>query len=40
LCQPFIKNSGISMQDHLTATVAKIGENIVIRRFARFKIGE
>lgn len=40
LCQPFIKNPGISMQDHLTATVAKIGENIVIRRFARFKIGE
>ena len=40
LSQPFIKDPGVSIQDIVTAAVAKLGENIVIRRFARYKIGE
>jgi len=39
LKQPFIKDPSISIQDLVTSSVAKIGENIVIRRFARFELG-
>jgi elongation factor Ts len=38
--QPFIKDPKQSVKDYLTATVAKIGENIVVRRYSRFKLGE
>ncbi len=38
--QPFIKDQNIIIKDYLTQLIAKIGENIVIRRFARYKIGE
>ena len=38
--QPFIKDDKLTIQDYLISLVAKIGENIVIRRFSRFKIGE
>ncbi|MEG1008400.1 MAG: translation elongation factor Ts [Clostridia bacterium] len=38
--QPFIKNPDITVQQLLTELIAKIGENIVIRRFARFERGE
>jgi len=38
--QPFVKEQDRTVSDVLTATIAKIGENIVIRRFARFEIGE
>jgi len=38
--QPFVKNGDITIKDHLTATIAAIGENIVIRRFVRWQIGE
>lgn len=40
LHQPFIKDPKVSIQDCLTSLIAKIGENIVIRRFSRFKLGE
>ncbi len=40
LSQPFIKDPKVSIQDYLTSIVAKIGENIVVRRFCRFKLGE
>jgi elongation factor Ts len=40
LRQPFIKDPSQTIQDHVTAAVAKIGENIIIRRFMRYKIGE
>jgi elongation factor Ts len=40
LSQPFIKDEKLTIRDYLTSIVAKIGENIVIRRFSRFKIGE
>jgi elongation factor Ts len=38
--QSFVKDPGMTMQDYLTSIVAKIGENIVVRRFCRFKLGE
>ncbi|MFZ5800348.1 MAG: translation elongation factor Ts [Candidatus Omnitrophota bacterium] len=40
LGQPFIKDPAMLIKDYLTSLVAKIGENIVIRRFVRFKLGE
>lgn len=40
LAQPFIKDPSVTIQDYLMSAVAKIGENIVIRRFVRYKIGE
>ena len=38
--QPFVKNTDVTIKDHLTAVVAKLGENIVIRRFVRWQLGE
>jgi len=37
--QPFIRDPNITIKDYLTSLVAKIGENIVIRRFSRFQVG-
>ena len=36
LAQPFVKNEDITVGDLLKETVAKLGENIVIKRFVRF----
>ena len=38
--QPFIKDPDKTIQDLLTEKIAVIGENITIRRFARFEKGE
>ncbi len=38
--QPFVKNPDITVQDLLNEMMAKTGENILIRRFARFQLGE
>lgn len=38
--QPFVKNPDISVQDLVNEMVAKTGENILIRRFVRFQLGE
>lgn len=40
LDQNYVKNPDITVAEYLSKTVAKIGENIVIRRFARFELGE
>lgn len=40
LDQPFIKDEKQTVKSLVTAAIAKIGENIVVRRFSRFKIGE
>jgi translation elongation factor EF-Ts len=34
------KDPAINVKDYLTSLIAKIGENIVIRRFIRYKVGE
>lgn len=39
LSQPYIKDPKLTISDLLTETIAKIGENIKIRRFARFQLG-
>lgn len=37
--QKFVKNPDLSIQDLLNELVAKMGENISIKRFARFQVG-
>ncbi len=37
--QKFVKNPDLSMQDLLNELVAKLGENISVKRFARFQVG-
>lgn len=38
--QPFIKNPDQTVGDLLKETIARLGENIVVRRFVRFEVGE
>jgi len=38
--QKFIKDPTQTVQDYLTETIARLGENIVIRRFVRLEVGE
>ena len=38
--QPYVKDPDKTIKDLLTETIAKVGENITIKRFARFRIGE
>jgi elongation factor Ts len=40
LDQPYVKNPDIKVQDLLNELMAKTGENIVIRRFARYQLGD
>ena len=37
--QKFVKNPDLSIQDLLNDLIAKMGENITIKRFARFQVG-
>ena len=38
--QPFIKDPKLTIQDYLNTLIAKIGENIFVSRFVRYKVGE
>jgi elongation factor Ts len=38
--QPYIKDQSITVEELVTKTVATLGENIQVRRFARFVLGE
>lgn len=38
--QPFVKDPGTTVGQLLATLIAKTGENVVIRRFARFAVGE
>lgn len=38
--QPFIKDPKVSIKDLLTSIIAKTGENIIIKRFVRYQLGE
>jgi elongation factor Ts len=38
--QPFIKDQGVTISQLIAAVIGKLGENITVRRFARFKVGE
>jgi elongation factor Ts len=37
--QAFVKNSDQTVQELLTSMISKMGENIVVKRFARFQVG-
>ena len=37
--QPFVKNPDVTVKELLTERITKLGENMVIRRFARFQLG-
>jgi elongation factor Ts len=39
LKQAFIKDASMTIEDLVKNSIAKMGENIVIRRFARFELG-
>lgn len=38
--QPYIKDPDITVGDYVKRAIAKLGENIVIRRFSRIELGE
>ena len=38
--QAWIRDGDKKIKDVVMETIAKLGENIVVRRFARFNIGE
>ena len=38
--QAFIKDANLTIFEYLTSLIAKTGENIVIRRFMRYQLGE
>ncbi len=38
--QHFIRDEGTTVKELVDQAIAKLGENIAIRRFARFKVGE
>jgi elongation factor Ts len=38
--QPFVRDQSISVRDHIAAHIQKMGENIQVRRFVRYKLGE
>ena len=38
--QHFIKDEGVTIKELVDQSIAKVGENITIRRFSRFKVGE
>ncbi len=40
LRQPYIKDQEQTIEDIITDTIARVGENIKVSRFARFELGE
>lgn len=38
--QPFIRDNAIKIEDLIKSKIAKLGENITVARFVRFKVGD
>jgi elongation factor Ts len=38
--QHYIKDESVTIGEMITQAVAKLGENVAVRRFVRFKVGE
>ncbi|NKQ34327.1 MAG: translation elongation factor Ts [Chloroflexi bacterium] len=38
--QPYVRDDGLTIQDLITETIRKTGENIIVRRFSRYELGE
>ena len=39
LDQPFVKDPNVTIKDLLTEKIAKLGENMLVRRFVRYQLG-
>jgi len=37
--QTFVKDENTTIRDYITAVIAKLGENIIIKRFVRYELG-
>ena len=40
LTQPYIKDTTLTVQDIINEVISKTGENIKVRRFVRYELGE
>lgn len=40
LSQPYVRDAGQTIQDMIKSGIARLGENIIVRRFVRFEVGE
>jgi elongation factor Ts len=38
--QKYVKDPDLTVEDYVKSVIAKLGENMQVRRFARFAIGE
>ncbi len=38
--QPYVKDESVKINDMITEVIRKTGENIIVRRFARYELGE
>lgn len=38
--QPFVKDQDRAVKDRINETIAKLGENITVKRFVRFRLGD
>lgn len=38
--QPFVKDNSITVKELITNLIANVGENVIVSRMARFKVGE
>jgi elongation factor Ts len=38
--QEFIRDRNVTIQDYVNSVIAKVGENIMVRRFTRYQLGE
>ena len=38
--QPFVKNPDVTIEKLVVDAIAKLGENITVRRFTRYKVGQ
>jgi elongation factor Ts len=38
--QPFVKDDEITVRERIQRTISQVGENIVVRRFQRYQVGE
>ena len=40
MLQPYIRDESITVQELVNQNIAALGENIIVRRFARWALGE
>ena len=38
--QPFVKDQNLTIRDLINAKIAELGENIILKRFTRYQLGE